>query len=99
MSAVWSAAAAAIAGHVYRDRRMASIIGLVVFSHWMLDDIAHAPDRPLLFTGSPTVGLGPEYSATGDIHWRRALAAELGLLAAGAVVNRVATHDAGRHAP
>jgi hypothetical protein len=40
------------------------LIGLVVFSHWILDFVSHPmwpsvqPDLPLLFAGSPTVGLG-----------------------------------------
>ena len=34
------------------------IFALVVFSHWVLDFIVHAPDLPLLFENSPKVGLG-----------------------------------------
>jgi membrane-bound metal-dependent hydrolase YbcI (DUF457 family) len=62
MSAVWSAAAGAIALLVYRDRRSAGVLGLLVFSHWVLDYISHAADLPLLFDGSPRVGLGLESS-------------------------------------
>ena len=58
MSVVWSALAAVIAYLIYRDRRTASIIGLVVISHWVLDFIVHSPELPLLFNGSPMVGLG-----------------------------------------
>jgi hypothetical protein len=47
------------------------------------------PDLQFLFDGSRRVGLGQEYSAAGTIHWRRALTAELGLLAAGMAVDRV----------
>ena len=51
---------------------------------------AHTPDLPVLFSRSRRVGLGLQYSAGGAIHWRRALAAEAGLLGAGYAVNRMA---------
>ena len=39
-------------------RRPALILGLLVFSHWVLDAVAHRPDLPL-WPGSPTlVGFG-----------------------------------------
>jgi hypothetical protein len=58
MSIVWSVVAAAIAYAFYRDHRTAAIVGLAVFSHWMLDFIVHPGELPLLFIGSPMVGLG-----------------------------------------
>jgi membrane-bound metal-dependent hydrolase YbcI (DUF457 family) len=58
MSAVWSVLAAAAAYLVSRDRRVGGVIGLVVFSHWLLDSVVHLPDLPLFFEGSPKVGLG-----------------------------------------
>lgn len=58
MSLVWSALVAAIAYLVLRDRRASSLLGLVVFSHWVLDFIVHLPDLPIFFDGSPKVGLG-----------------------------------------
>jgi hypothetical protein len=58
MSIVWSALAAGIAYLVLRDRRASGILALVVFSHWVLDFIVHPGELPLLFNGSPTVGLG-----------------------------------------
>jgi membrane-bound metal-dependent hydrolase YbcI (DUF457 family) len=58
MSLVWSLLFGALACLVYRDRRTGVVVGLVVFSHWILDFIVHAPDLPLLFEGSPVVGLG-----------------------------------------
>ncbi len=58
MSLVWSALAAGIAYLVFPDRRASGVLGLVVFSHWVLDFIVHLPDLPLLFGGSPQVGLG-----------------------------------------
>jgi hypothetical protein len=58
MSLVWSVLAGAIGYLVYRDRRTGVVLGLVVFSHWVLDLIVHLPDLPLLFEGSPLLGLG-----------------------------------------
>ena len=43
------------------------MIGLVVFSHWILDFIVHPADLPILFNGSPRVGLGMWTSGTGLI--------------------------------
>lgn len=67
MSVVWSILAAGIAYLVYRNRRIASTIGLVVISHWLLDFIVHPPELPLLFNGSPIVGLGLWTSSQGFI--------------------------------
>ena len=58
MSVVWALIAVGIAYLVYRDRRTAAIVGGVVISHWFLDFIVHPPELPLLFAGSPMVGLG-----------------------------------------
>jgi hypothetical protein len=38
-------------------RRVGVVLGLVVFSHWVLDFLVHRPDLPLLWDG-PKVGLG-----------------------------------------
>ena len=55
---VWSVAAALLAIVVLRlPRRAGIIIGLVVFSHWLLDLLVHRPDLELWF-GGPKVGLG-----------------------------------------
>jgi membrane-bound metal-dependent hydrolase YbcI (DUF457 family) len=64
MSLVWSLTAAALAWLVYRERRTAGLIGLVVFSHWGLDFLMHS-NLPLFFAGSPQVGLGLENSGPG----------------------------------
>ena len=58
MSLVWALLAAGIAYLIYRNRKIAGVIGLVVISHWLLDFIVHPPELPLLFSGSPMVGLG-----------------------------------------
>lgn len=77
MSVVWSALGAGLAGWVYREWRAALVVGGLVFSHWVLDWISHAPDLPLLFAGSPKVGLGLWNSAVGT------MGAELGLFVLG----------------
>jgi hypothetical protein len=66
MAVVWSGIAALLAQRFYRNRRISIIIGLVVFSHWIVDFFSHPmtaimPDAaglPLFFGGSPVVGLG-----------------------------------------
>ena len=82
MSVVWSVVAAAIAFLFYRDRRPAGVIGLVVFSHWVLDFLMHS-NLPLLFDGSPLVGLGLENSGPGFIFMT---VLDLGLLAGGIAI-------------
>jgi membrane-bound metal-dependent hydrolase YbcI (DUF457 family) len=69
MSFVWSLFAALAAIRIYHDLRSGLVIGLLVFSHWVIDFITHPmgalfggkplpPDLPLFFNGSPKVGLG-----------------------------------------
>jgi hypothetical protein len=58
MSLAWSLAFGALAGLLWRDQRTGFAVGLVVFSHWVLDLIVHVPDLPLLLEGSPLLGLG-----------------------------------------
>lgn len=88
MSLVWSAVTALVTVLITRNRRTALVMGLLVFSHWVVDFIAkpmtHAfpndAGLPLLFDGSPTVGLGL---------WRTALGeyiGEYGTVAAGLVI-------------
>ena len=80
MSVVWSAVSGAMAFLFYRDHRTSIAIGLLVFSHWVLDFISHPPDLPVLFGGSPRVGLGLESSiAVGIIM-------EFGMLAGGIAI-------------
>ena len=67
MSLVWSVAAAAIVYLFCRDRRSSAVVALVVFSHWVLDFIVHPGELPLLFHGSPMVGLGLWTSSIGLI--------------------------------
>lgn len=62
-SLVWSALAAsaafAVTAHLgVARRRVAALIALAVFSHWLLDALVHQPELPLAGTGSAKVGLG-----------------------------------------
>ncbi len=82
MSIVWSVLAAGIAFLVYRNRRTAGTIGLVVFSHWGLDFLMHS-NLPLFFDGSPLVGIGLENSGPGFIF---ITLLDLGLIAGGITI-------------
>lgn len=54
---VWGA----LFGYFYKlktgDKRAATVIGLLVVSHWVLDFVTHRPDEPL-YPGGPKLGLG-----------------------------------------
>jgi hypothetical protein len=106
MSVIWSAAAALVGALIYSSRRAGVVIGLLVFSHWVLDFISHPmgfghpqpPDLPLLFHGSPKVGLGLYNS----ISVFQALAIETGMFIVGAAVYAsyvVKKRKAGRSLP
>ncbi len=83
MSIVWAVLAATIAYLLYKDRRTAIIIGMVVISHWILDFIVHPPELPLILTGSPMVGLGLWTTRWG---LRVSAVLEVGILAFGLMV-------------
>jgi hypothetical protein len=93
MAVVWSITGAALAFLLSRDRRVSILIGLLVFSHWVLDFISHPmgmgrelpPDLPLLFEGSPKVGLGLYNSVPA------ALITDFGLFIGGIVIYLVTT--------
>ena len=87
MSAIWSVTAALLTAHFYRSYRTGALMGVLVFSHWVLDLISHPmfggpPNLPLLFDGSPKVGFGL-YSAIG---MGAATGVELGMLAIGIAI-------------
>ena len=54
---VWGA----LFGYLYKrktgDKRAATVIGLLVVSHWVLDFVTHRPDEPL-YPGGQGLGLG-----------------------------------------
>jgi len=56
-AAVWSAVVGAAYFAFRRSGRAASIMGIAVLSHWLLDFLVHRPDLPL-WPGGPKVGLG-----------------------------------------
>ena len=66
MAVVWTMLATLIAWLISRNKRTTLIIGLLVFSHWLLDFISHPmtavfPDQiglPIFFAETPLVGLG-----------------------------------------
>ena len=66
MSTVWSLVAGLVALLVYRNKRIAGVMGLVVFSHWLLDFLMHS-NLPIFFVDSPVLGLGLENSGSGFI--------------------------------
>jgi hypothetical protein len=88
MAAVWTLLSMVISAGVSRNRHTTSVVGLLVFGHWLVDFItkpmtALFPEDtglPLLFEGSPTVGLGLYRSR------RVANAVEYGSLAVGAAL-------------
>ncbi len=88
MSVVWSILVFIVTYFITRNSKMSIILGLLVFSHWILDFISHPmgmgktlpKDLPVLFDNSLKVGLGLYNSVVA------ALITELGLLAAGIFV-------------
>ena len=92
MSVIWSLLAALLATRIYHDHRSGLIIGLLVFSHWVVDFITHPmgaifggnplpPDLPLFFNSSSKVGLGL-YNHSYAI----AIATDIGMLIGGVVI-------------
>jgi len=57
MAALWSAAFALLYWIFSRYTAGAVMVGIGVFSHWVLDWVTHLPDLPL-WPGGPKVGLG-----------------------------------------
>jgi hypothetical protein len=82
MAIVWSVLAAAISQLFYRERRTSIAIGLLVFSHWVLDFIVYF-NIPLLFDNSLTTGLGLISSRPGLV---LGILMEVGLIAGGIIV-------------
>jgi hypothetical protein len=77
MSVAWGAAFGAAYFVARRDARAATVLGVLVVSHWFLDAIVHRPDLPLTLGGEARVGLGLWNSISGT------LAVELAMFAAG----------------
>ena len=83
MSIIWSLLFAAIAYLAFEDWKTSGVIGLVTFSHWILDFIVHPPDLPILFRDLLELGLGLWTSGPGLIF---SLILELAILAGGIVI-------------
>ncbi len=81
MSVVWSVVVAALGLLLFRDRRTSVILGLLVFSHWLLDFIVYRY-IPVLLDNSLTTGLGLLTSSSGFII---GILMEIGLISAGIV--------------
>ncbi|MCL5997541.1 MAG: hypothetical protein M1546_16015 [Chloroflexi bacterium] len=82
MCIVWSIVVAAIAFVFYRDRRTSIVIGLMVFSHWVLDFIVYL-NIPLFFDNSQLIGLGLITSGPGLMI---GIILEIGLIAGGIAI-------------
>ncbi len=82
MCFVWSVAVAAITWLFWRDGGMSAAAGLMVLSHWLLDFTVY-PNMPLLFAGSPVIGLGLMTSGAGFI---ASIVLEIGLIGGGIFV-------------
>ena len=88
MALVWTALAGVLAWRFYRSPRSGLLIGLVVFSHWVLDFLSWN-NLYLFFEGSPQVGLGLFNSLGGNFLW-----VELGLFLVGLAIYLVARRKA-----
>lgn len=81
MSVIWSVAVALLVSRIYCNYHTGTIVGLVVFSHWVLDLISWN-HLPILFNGSLQIqGLGLFNSMGGGF-----FAVELGLFIPGVVL-------------
>lgn len=84
----WSVGAALVYLAITRKGAPAAVLGLCVFSHWILDWLVHKPD--LLLWGDMKVGLGLWDAPAAGV------AAEFGVLAAGFVAYMTRTAPANR---
>lgn len=66
MSLIYSLVGSLIGWKFYKSYHYGIIIGLVIFSHWVLDLITHRPDLPIFF-GEPKLGLGLWNSLVGTL--------------------------------
>jgi hypothetical protein len=80
MAAVWTVLAGLLAWRIYHSRQTGLVIGLVVFSHWILDFVSWN-NLHLLVEGSPKVGMGLFTSLGGNFLW-----VEIGLFVIGLAV-------------
>lgn len=57
MDTLWAVLIGLLVWRFTRDARGATIVGVLVLSHWVLDFVSHVPDMPL-WPGGPRLGLG-----------------------------------------
>lgn len=67
MSIVWSVVFGGVYYLIKKNKNGSIILGLGVFSHWVLDFISHRPDLPLAPGVDTYLGLGLWYSIPGTI--------------------------------
>jgi membrane-bound metal-dependent hydrolase YbcI (DUF457 family) len=82
MCIVWSVLVAWIAFLFSHNRRISILLGLMVFSHWVLDFIVY-PVLPLFFDNSKMTGLGLMTSRPGLV---ASILLEIGLVVGGIVI-------------
>jgi len=57
MVLVWAVAVGGLYFAFRKDLRTSIVLGVMVFSHWLLDIVVHVPDLPLFPWGGPMIGL------------------------------------------
>jgi membrane-bound metal-dependent hydrolase YbcI (DUF457 family) len=67
MSLAWALVAFLLLKALKFSHLEAGTLGLVVFSHWILDVLTHRPDVPFWFGDSPKLGFGLWNSVTGTL--------------------------------
>lgn len=77
MAVVWSLLFGGVYFAATRYGRGAAVLGLLVFSHWVLDLVTHRPDLPLYPGSATSLGLGLWSSRVGTV------LVEMSLFAAG----------------
>ena len=87
---LWSLLVGGIYFAIKRNRRSSLVVGIAVFSHWILDLITHRTDMPLWFTTKTYYGLGLWNSVAGT------LIVELGLFVAGVTIYTQSTTSVDR---
>jgi hypothetical protein len=90
LALIWSVLFGAALGFWKRNAREALVLGMLVFSHWVLDFVTHRPDLPLYPGSSIVVGLGLWNSLPGT------LLVEVGSFALGVGIYLHTTHTRNR---
>jgi FtsH-binding integral membrane protein len=67
MVMLWSVLFGTVYWIIKKDKKAAVVLGLCVFSHWVLDYLVHLPDLPLYPGDSPLLGLSLWNSKIGTV--------------------------------